>query len=310
MEEKWTKEKCYEVAKECSTRGEYKKKYPSAYAKSIRKKWINDYMWFAPPIQDIYKNKIDTVYLYIFPDNVVYIGRTIKLSTRHWEHSTLFNKDVVAKYAKKNNLPVPEPIVLEKELTLTDGLEREEYWVEYYKEQGYKLLNTKSCGTNSGSLGSLGRGKWSKHKTYEEAKKYKSKNEFRKSCDSAYQAAYRHGWLKDYTWFEKPPVYNKIWTKEKCLEAAKQCKTMKEFRENFITAHDVSKKNGWFNEYTWLKRAIKPNNYWNYETCIEKAKKCNSRTEFQKEYSQGYRIALDNGWLDEYIWFKEKKGVA
>lgn len=311
MIEKWTKEKCYEVAKECKTRGEYKKKYPSAYVKSRMKKWINNYTWFAPPIQNIYKDKIDTVYLYVFPNDVVYIGRTIKLETRHWEHSTLSSKDVVAKYAKENNLPVPEPIILEKELTLIDGLKREEYWVEYYKKQGYNLINSKPCGVNHGSLGSLGRGKWSKSKTYEEAKKYKSKSEFRKACDSGYQAAYRHNWLKDYTWFEKPTVYNKIWTKEKCLEAAKQCETMKEFREKYITAHDASKKNGWFNEYTWLKRAIKPNNYWNYETCMESAKKCSTRTEFQKKYAQGYNVASANGWLNEYKWFKvkEKKGV-
>ena len=308
MKEKWTKDACYNAAKKCNTRGEYKRKYPSAYVKSRLKNWMDDYAWFAKPIQDVYKDKIDTVYLYIFPNNTVYIGRTIKLDIRHWEHSTLFDKDAVAKYAKENNLPVPEPIVLEKELTLTDGLEREEYWVEYYKEHGYKLINTKPCGISHGSLGSLGRGKWSKPKTYEEAKKYKSKSEFRKTCDSAYQAAYKHGWLKDYTWFEKPVAHNKIWTKERCLEAAKQCKTMKEFREKFITAHDVSKKNGWFKDYNWLERAIKPNNYWNYETCMNSAKECSTKTEFQKKYSQGYQVALANGWLDEYIWFKAKKG--
>ena len=38
---KWTEEKCYEVAKECNSRGEYKKKYPCAYCKSLKKRWIN-----------------------------------------------------------------------------------------------------------------------------------------------------------------------------------------------------------------------------------------------------------------------------
>lgn len=307
MKEKWTKEKCYEMAKECKTRGEYKLKYPSAYVKSRIKNWINEYTWFAPPIQNVYKDKIDTVYLYLFPNNVVYIGRTIKLDIRHWEHSSLFDKDAVAKYARKNNLSVPKPIVLEKELSLTEGLEREEYWVEYYKKQGYKLINTKPCGVNHGSLGSLGRGKWSKTKTFEEAKKYKTKNEFRKACDSGYQAAYKHGWLKDYDWFVKPEPHNKIWTEKKCVEAAKQCKTIKEFREKFTTAYYVSKKNGWFEHYNWLKRAIKPNGYWNYDTCMENAKKCKTKTEFIKKYAQGYYVALANGWLNEYIWFNEKK---
>lgn len=306
---KWTEEKCYEVAKECNSRGEYKKKYPCAYCKSLKKKWMDKYTWFAPPIQNIYKDKIDTIYLYVFPNNIAYIGRTIKLDIRHWEHSTLVNKDAVAKYAKENNLQVPEPVILEKELTLIDGLEREEYWVEHFKKQGYKLINSKPCGINHGSLGSLGRGKWSKTKTFEEAKKYKSKSEFKNFCNSGYQAAHKHGWLKDYTWFEKPVVHNKIWTEEKCLEVAKKCKTIKEFRENYITAHDVSKKNGWFKNYTWLVRAIKPNGYWNYETCMENAKKCKTKSEFFKKYSQGYQIALANDWLKDYTWFENKKSV-
>lgn len=305
MKEIWTKEKCYETAKECKTRGEYKKKYPSAYAKSLTKKWINDYTWFAAPIQNIYKNKIDTVYLYMFPNDVVYIGRTINLNVRHWEHSNLINKDSVAKYANKNKIPIPEPIVLEKQLTLTEGLEKEKYWVEHYKELGYKLINTKPCGSGHGSLGAIGRGKWSRTKTFEEAKKYKSKNEFRKGCNSGYQAALKHGWLDDYTWFKKPEPHNKIWNEEKCMEAAKKCKTIKEFREKYITAHAASKKNGWFKNYYWLERTIKPNGYWNYETCMENAKKCDTKAEFSKKYAQGYRVALANDWLKNYTWFKK-----
>lgn len=88
----------------------------------------------------------------------------------------------------------------------------------------------------------------------------------------------------------------------------KKCKTIKEFRENYITAHDVSKKNGWFKNYTWLVRAIKPNGYWNYETCMENAKKCKTKTEFFKKYGQGYQVALANGWISEYTWLN-KKGV-
>lgn len=307
MKEIWTQEKCYEVAKNCSTRGEYKRKYPSAYVKSLVKKWINDYTWFTPPIQDAYKDKIDTVYLYIFPNNTIYIGRTINLGVRHWEHSNSVNKDVVAKYISKNNIDIPEPIILEKELTLTDGLVREEYWVEYYKSQGYTLLNTKPCGINHGSLGSLGRGKWSKNKTREEAQKYKSKSEFRKHCDSGYQAAVRRGWINEYDWFVKPVPHNKKWTKETCMDAAKQCKTLKEFRERFITAYEASKRNGWYKEYTWLTRAIKPNNYWNRETCEENAKKCKTRDEFHKRFAQGYNVANANGWLEDYTWFKRNK---
>lgn len=300
----WTKERCLELAKYCKSRGELKKKNDSAYQSALRNKWIDEYTWFTKPIE--YSSKIDSVYAYIFPDNVAYIGRTINIKIRHWEHLYRAEKDVVAKYIIENNLTLPEPIILEKDLTLKEGLEREKYWVDYYLNNNYKLLNTKACGIGSGSLGSLGRGKWSKNKTFEEAKKYASKKEFRENCDSGYQAAYKHGWLKDYTWFKKPEPHNKIWTEEKCMEVAKKCKTIKEFREKYVSAHDASKKNGWFDKYTWLERAIKPNRYWNYDTCMEAAKKCKTKVEFFKKFSQGYQVSLANNWINEYKWLEQK----
>lgn len=47
------------------------------------------------------------------------------------------------------------------------------------------------------------------------------------------------------------------WTEETCLEAAKKCKTIKEFSITYPSAYIKSIKNGWRIEYTWLKRAIK-----------------------------------------------------
>lgn len=297
MKEIWTKERCYDVAKKCNSRGEYKKMFVVAYQKSLKKGWINDYTWFSTPIKNLYTDKIDLVYVYIFPNNVAYIGRTINLNTRHWEHLNRVNKDVVAKYVHNNNLTLSEPIILDKNLTLEEGLEREEYWVKYYSEKGYNLLNTKACGVNSGSLGSLGRGKWSRKKTFEEAKKYKTKKEFKKACNSGYQAAYKHGWLKDYVWLERPVVYNKKWTEEKCLSAAKQCKTIKEFRENFITAYYASKKNGWDKDYSWLINSNTP--IWTKEKCLQEAKKYKTKSEFRKNSKPAYDKASAHKWLAE-----------
>ena len=291
----WTKERCLELAKDCKSRGELKKKNDSAYQSALRNKWIDEYTWFTKPIK--YNDKIDLVYAYIFPNNVAYIGRTINIKIKHWEHSYRVEKDVVAKYINDNNLTLPEPIILEKDLTLNEGLEREKYWLDYYLNNNYKLLNTKACGVGSGSLGSLGRGKWSKIKTFNEAKKYTTKKDFRKNCDSGYQAAFKHGWLKDYTWFKRPQVHNKIWTKEKCLEAAKKCSALKEFRENFITAYYASKKNGWFNEYNWLTNANDV--LWTKEKCLEEARKYKTKSEFSKNSKSAYNNASRKGYLKE-----------
>lgn len=291
----WTKERCLEIAKQCSSRGEFKKKNDSAYQSSLKHKWIDDYVWFSKPIKELYEEKIDIIYAYIFPNNIAYIGRTINLKNRHYEHSYRVEKDVVAKYINENNISLQEPIILEEGLTITEGLERELYWVNYYKDNGYKLLNSKPCGVKSGSLGSLGRGKWSKIKTYNEAKKYTSKNEFRKKCNSGYQAALKNNWLKDYKWFKRPCPHNKIWTKDACLMAAKKCTTIKDFREKFVTAYYASKKNGWFNDYNWLKNGNEV--IWTKEKCIEEAKKYKTKSEFRKNSELAYTNASRKGYL-------------
>ena len=46
------------------------------------------------------------------------------------------------------------------------------------------------------------RGYWTKEKVFAEAKKYKTKNTFRKGCMTAYLYAYRNKWLKEMDWFK------------------------------------------------------------------------------------------------------------
>ena len=43
------------------------------------------------------------------------------------------------------------------------------------------------------------RGYWTYEHCYEEAKKYKTKKEFEKNCESAYKVALKNKWLGD--WF-------------------------------------------------------------------------------------------------------------
>lgn len=43
---------------------------------------------------------------------------------------------------------------------------------------------------------------------------------------------------------------------------------------------------------------------WNYTTCYEVACQCNSSTEFRMRFGGAYSAAWENGWLEDYIWFK------
>ena len=197
--------------------------------------------------------------------------------------------------------------ILETNLTLEEGLDREDYWRKWYEKQGYTMLNRLATGIGKGSLGAISHGKWNRTACFKEAQNYNSSREFEKGNGSAYAAARRNDWLKDYTWFVK--YWEPKWDKETCFKEAKKYKTRTEFQKSSFVAYNKALRKGWIDEYTWLySRQTKPAGYWdNYEHCYEEAKKYKNRRAFLKGCSGAYQKALKNGWLDDFVWFKEMK---
>lgn len=48
--------------------------------------------------------------------------------------------------------------------------------------------------------------------------------------------------------------WNKIWTKDRCLEEAKRYKTINEFRTNERSAYVTIIQNGWLNNILFLEK--------------------------------------------------------
>jgi hypothetical protein len=93
------------------------------------------------------------------------------------------------------------------------------------------------------------RGYWTKDRCEKIALKYCSRGEFSNNDRTCYSISSRKGWLNDicsHMEFVKKP--NGYWTYEKCKEAALQCDSPKEFYENFRTAQEISRQNGWLDE--------------------------------------------------------------
>ncbi len=171
-------EHCYEEAKKYQTKHEFKNS-PSnrAYVKAQENGWLKDYVWLENKCFDLYKDKIDSVYVYEFKEqNAAYIGRTLIKLQKERDKQHIFRLDSVYSFAKEHDIAVPEMKILETNLTIKEGAKKEGEWLEKYKQDGWLIINK----AKTGSLGGLGKGKWNKETCYEEAKKYKTRREFSK----------------------------------------------------------------------------------------------------------------------------------
>jgi hypothetical protein len=253
-EKKWDYQNCKEEALKANSRGEFKKICPCGYTSARINGWLDDFVWLKPKHSNIFTDKIDYIYCYEFTDiKTVYVGRTIHPKIRDKEH--IWQNDTVSFFCKEHNISIPEMKILEDNLTIEEGTKKECFWIEYYKNKGWILLNK----AKGGSLGSLGRIYYTKEKCYEIAKECTYKSEMKYKCDGAYRTALKHGWIKDYTWFENDT--NKIisqklrvWTKEKCMQEALKYESSSEFRKKCCGAYCAARRNGWFDDYTWFKK--------------------------------------------------------
>lgn len=148
---------------------------------------------------------------------------------------------------------------------------------------------------------------WTKLLCVEDAKKYRTKSEWQRSSSSAYQRARKNGWFEECCKHMDQTKKHHYWTKERCIKAAKECKTRKEFIKRFGSAFGAARKGGWIEECCkHMERLLKPIGYWTKDRCIEDAKKYKSRAEWKK-LSQSYAAAQKSGWIDECSKHMEKQ---
>lgn len=294
----WDKESCYDLAKQCKSRSELKEKNNAAYNTARKNGWLKDYVWLKSKAIDLHKGKIDSVYAYEFSEQyAVYVGRTLIRCRKNRDRQHIFTNDSVSGYAKQLDIPIPPMKVLEENLTLEEGSMREGVWLEKYKQDGWIILNR----AKTGSLGGVGKGKWTKKICFEEAKKYTTLKDFQNGCKGACVKARAEGWLKDYTWLKR--LWKPKWNYETCYQEAKKYTTKKDFNKNSGTCYATASKNKWLDDYTWLIQTTKPNGYWKYDTCFQEAKKYITRRDFSINASGAYDVAMKNKWLDDYTWF-------
>lgn len=198
--------------------------------------------------------------------NMVYVGLTKNIERRHKEHMSS-KKDTLYCFCMKNDINLPEPTILETNLTSLESQSKEKNWLDYYKFNGYELINRAECGIYKSSMGG------EKNCINETYKPIKVKNK-------------------------------KTITYEECLELAKKYQYKKDFLTNEGFAYRYAKKMGWFTSFTWLKNSPpikREKKDITYEDYVNERKKYSTKTEFSKQAKAYYQYGLKHGYNDDFF---------
>lgn len=93
------------------------------------------------------------------------------------------------------------------------------------------------------------------------------------------------------------------WTKERCIEAAKQCKNTHEFNKLYKGAYSASLNNGWINEINNFLEKSKggPVIKHTYESCKLIASLCITKKEFRIMHTYEYQASTRNKWISNFF---------
>jgi len=186
----WTKIRCQKEALKYKSKVEFKNKSTSSFQASRKNGWLED---ICSHMSNLHIKKERLIYSYEFHDNYVYVGLTCDPTTRKNKHfsKSKRNKSVVHKHFVEKCEKYTY-----KELTcfLTEDKAKimEKKCLEDYVSKGWGILNISKTGSLGGSLI-----KWTKEKSFKEAKKYKRKCDFRKASGGAFNALYQNNWLNE-----------------------------------------------------------------------------------------------------------------
>ena len=160
-----------------------------------------------------------------------------------------------------------------------------------YKLNNFKMRHPKNYWKNEKNI-------------LEESKKYKSRTEFKKKSNRAYDAARKLNLLDKMEWLSNnkkhPKGYWKI--KENVINESKKYASKDEFQKGNLSAFLAAHRYGYIDEMTWLvKQKQHKKGYWTYENIEKEAVKYETKTDFQKNCNVAYRKALQLKIIDDFF---------
>lgn len=185
---KHTDEQLFESAKLHQHKSDWKKADSGAYQMALRRGIFVRATAHMTPKAHPYSGSY-VIYAYEFTDKHVYIGLTFLPKTRHAQHmcrGRVFEHiKVCPEYAYK---------IIEQSISdPASAGARERHWMAHYEETGWTILNK----ADGGGLGTIQVTKWTKEAIIEEAKKYKTKQEWIDKSQMSYRLAKREAWFEE-----------------------------------------------------------------------------------------------------------------
>jgi hypothetical protein len=240
-------DKCKNEALKYKNKAEFQKKSPSAYNVSKRFGWITD---VCSHMESVGNRRLRLIYSYEFVDNSVYVGLTYNLNERNNFHLNQKGNSSVREHILLTGL-IPVLKKLTDYIDVNDASILEGYYLNMYKEKGWRILNKSKTGTIGGANKI-----WIKEKCQEESLKYNNKKDFRfKSC-AAYSSAYKNGWLDEICshMILKEVNPRNFWTKQKCHEEALKYNSKKDLLKYNKVVYEKIRMNKWFEFYSHMKK--------------------------------------------------------
>jgi len=238
----WTKERCLECALRYTTKKDWSRYSYKSYRAAHKNNWVE---YCSLHMKKLGSNYYRLIYSFEFNDNSVYVGLTYFPENRKEYHLTNEKSSVFKYILKTNKTPIFN--ILTKYMKKELASKFEGKILKKYKKEGWNILNKIKTGGLGGNTFI-----WNKNKCILEAKKYKTRGEFKEICPSGYSSARRHGWINKccnhMKYIQLPNGYWKD-NKDICIEEAKKYKKMHHFKINSSGAYNAVVKNGWYIEF-------------------------------------------------------------
>lgn len=297
----WDGEKVLNESKKYKTRTEFQRGSGSAYHYARLNNLLDDMIWLKRPSE--FNEFSYCVYVYIDDENkVAYVGLTRNKNDRHYRHTHIINENKLSpvyKYFTNIGKNIPNPKYLEDNISCDDAREKEDYWKNWYSNNGYTMLNKGKTGRNCGSIGGMSP-KWSKKKVFEESKKYTSKKEFEIGCVTAYYKAWKNKWLKDMYWLIPQ---KRVLNKELIFNEAKKYTSLNDFHINSPSKYSMAIRYNLLKDMTWLKYN---HTFFTDDDVIKESKKYTMKCNFKKYSPKEYSYAVRHKLLEQMTWLQSK----